>query len=74
MVRYLTNRSARNSTTAKARIVVERRAILKVCRPSGASRLSQLGQNAKSSLRADVFRFAPNIGRYAAAQFMGEFD
>jgi hypothetical protein len=25
------------------------------------------GQNAKSSLRADVFRFAPNIGRYSAA-------
>jgi hypothetical protein len=33
-----------------------------------------LGQNAKSSLRADVFRFAHNIGRYAAAQFMGDFD
>jgi hypothetical protein len=36
--------------------------------------MSELGQNAKSALRADVFRFAPNIGRYAAAQFMGEFD
>jgi hypothetical protein len=33
--------------------------------------MSQSGQYAKSSLRADVFRFAPNIGRYSAAQFMG---
>jgi hypothetical protein len=32
---------------------------------------SELGQYAKSSLRADVFRYAPNIGRYSAAQFMG---
>jgi hypothetical protein len=32
------------------------------------------GQYAKSSLRADVFRFAPNIGRYSAASFMGDFD
>ena len=36
--------------------------------------MSQLGQYAKSSLRADVFRFAPNIGRYSAASLMGDFD
>jgi hypothetical protein len=29
--------------------------------------MSLLGQYAKSSLRADVFRFAPNIGRYSVA-------
>ena len=34
--------------------------------------MSPLGQYAKSSLRADVFRFAPNIGRYSAA--LGDFD
>src|SRR5271156_1408695 len=30
-------------------------------------RMSQMGQYAKSSLRTDVFRFAPNNGRYSAA-------
>jgi hypothetical protein len=35
---------------------------------------SELGQYAKSSLRADVFRFAPNNGRYSAASFIGDFD
>jgi hypothetical protein len=31
-------------------------------------------QYAKSSLRADVFRFAPNIGRSSVASFMDDFD
>ena len=33
---------------------------------------SELGQNAKYSMRADVFRFASNIRHCSAAQFSGE--
>jgi hypothetical protein len=35
---------------------------------------SGMGQYAKSSLRADVFRFAPQQRTLLAAYFMGDFD
>src|SRR5882672_5129745 len=41
-------------------------------RPKPVTPMSESGQNAKNSERANDFRFAPNIRHCSAAQFSGE--